>query len=260
MPQKYRVTLSDGRIFDVETEGGPPSEADVLAGLSTSGEPTKDVPAAPPTQEPAPAGNSILTGSVIGGVEDALRASQTVIKPAIQKAAQFVADTPVAQRLIGRAGGIGTLVFGRDAAPLVKQGAQTMAEWAATRNATVGRNALGRFTKLAQPAMELGKTAMTEMGGVMGAEADALSRLNDPAELDALQQRLSGQEPAGTKHGDYIDTFNRWLGTVKAAQTVAPNTVLSAQEIKQLDAMVSTGIPVPIATQTVLSLRQGGAR
>jgi hypothetical protein len=33
MPQTYRVKLSDGREFDVATEGGPPSEQDVLAGL-----------------------------------------------------------------------------------------------------------------------------------------------------------------------------------------------------------------------------------
>lgn len=30
MPNKYRVKLSDGRSFDVETEGGPPSEQDVM--------------------------------------------------------------------------------------------------------------------------------------------------------------------------------------------------------------------------------------
>lgn len=34
MPQTYRVTLSDGRAFDVTTEGGPPSEQDVLGSLS----------------------------------------------------------------------------------------------------------------------------------------------------------------------------------------------------------------------------------
>jgi hypothetical protein len=33
MAQKYRVALSDGRTFDVESEGGPPSEADILASL-----------------------------------------------------------------------------------------------------------------------------------------------------------------------------------------------------------------------------------
>jgi hypothetical protein len=36
MADKYRVTLSDGRVFDVQTEGGPPSEADVLASLGAS--------------------------------------------------------------------------------------------------------------------------------------------------------------------------------------------------------------------------------
>ncbi len=33
-PQKYRVKLSDGREFDVTTEGGPPSEEDIMAMLS----------------------------------------------------------------------------------------------------------------------------------------------------------------------------------------------------------------------------------
>lgn len=32
-PQTYRVTLSDGRAFDVTTEGGPPSEQDILGSL-----------------------------------------------------------------------------------------------------------------------------------------------------------------------------------------------------------------------------------
>lgn len=34
MPQTYRVKLSDGREFDVTTEGGPPSEDDVLKAQS----------------------------------------------------------------------------------------------------------------------------------------------------------------------------------------------------------------------------------
>src|SRR6516162_5909774 len=33
MPDTYQIKLSDGRTFNVTTEGGPPSEADVLANL-----------------------------------------------------------------------------------------------------------------------------------------------------------------------------------------------------------------------------------
>lgn len=44
MPQTYRIKLSDGREFDVKTDGGPPSEQDVLAGL---GQPRDDAPKQP---------------------------------------------------------------------------------------------------------------------------------------------------------------------------------------------------------------------
>lgn len=36
MSETYRVKLSDGREFNVTTEGGPPSESDVLASLKTA--------------------------------------------------------------------------------------------------------------------------------------------------------------------------------------------------------------------------------
>jgi len=42
MPQKYRVALSDGRTFDVETEGGPPDEASIMAQLSASNKPADE--------------------------------------------------------------------------------------------------------------------------------------------------------------------------------------------------------------------------
>lgn len=47
MPQKYRVTLSDGRAFDVTTEGGPPSEQDVLGSLGGGVPETPAAPVAP---------------------------------------------------------------------------------------------------------------------------------------------------------------------------------------------------------------------
>ncbi len=48
-PQTYRVTLSDGRTFNVTSEGGPPSEADVLARLggNTSSQ-LENLPEVPP--------------------------------------------------------------------------------------------------------------------------------------------------------------------------------------------------------------------
>jgi hypothetical protein len=44
MPQKYRVKLSDGREFDVETEGGPPSESDILSNLEPKAAPAARQP------------------------------------------------------------------------------------------------------------------------------------------------------------------------------------------------------------------------
>lgn len=52
MPQQtYRVKLSDGREFDVATEGGPPSEQDVLASLG--GRPSAPAP------PPGPSGSAL---------------------------------------------------------------------------------------------------------------------------------------------------------------------------------------------------------
>lgn len=220
-------------------------------------------PASPSVTAPAQSSvtqstGASLAGPVLGGAMDLLKSGQNTVKPIIGKAAQFVADTPIAQRVIGRAAGAGALILGKDAAPLVKKAAEGMAAWAATRNATVGRNALGQFTKLATPAAQMGKTVLTEVGGMLGAESDVLSRLNDPTELAALQDRLAGK--SSDRQPDYIDTLAKWFGTVKAAQQVAPNTVLSATEIKQLNQLVENGIPAPIATQTILQLRQGAAR
>lgn len=60
MPETYRVTLSDGRAFNVTTEGGPPSEADVLGSLSSEspavGAHPEAVMRAPTTADPVTLG------------------------------------------------------------------------------------------------------------------------------------------------------------------------------------------------------------
>lgn len=48
MPQTYRIKLSDGREFDVATDGGPPSEQDILANLSAPKAVSSQLEAAPP--------------------------------------------------------------------------------------------------------------------------------------------------------------------------------------------------------------------
>ncbi len=78
MPQTYRIQLSDGRTFNVTTDGGPPSEQDVLSNL----------PSETPSAKPESAGGA--TAAVTG-----LR----TVGPLVQKTAGAVADSPAAQRL-----------------------------------------------------------------------------------------------------------------------------------------------------------------
>ena len=70
-PQTYRVTLSDGRAFDVTTEGGPPSEEDVYASLGVSSQPEAPEPAMHPHARVGRAGIDALKA----GADVAWRAS-----------------------------------------------------------------------------------------------------------------------------------------------------------------------------------------
>ncbi len=219
---------------------------------------------------PTTAQESSAPSSLIPAAGLALAGASKIAAPITTAVTDFATNPAVPKigSAIGKAaGGLAPVVAGAlEGGPLgalVGIAAASKGAWAGSKTGwftakmlqQLGIPAAKLFEKVAPYA-----DAATLPLAAASAEADALNRLNDPSELKALEARLSGQEPAGTKHADYIDTLNRWLGTVKAAQQVAPNTVLSAQEIKQLDAMVATGIPVPIATQTVLQLRQGGAR
>lgn len=70
MAQKYRVVLGDGRTFEVESEGGPPTEADVYAHLDTmAASPNEQLKAAnaKPLKEP-----TTYTGGVIRSVGDTI--------------------------------------------------------------------------------------------------------------------------------------------------------------------------------------------
>lgn len=61
-PQTYRVKLSDGREFDVQAEGGPPSADDILAALEP-----------PATPEPEPVAEASIPGRVLSGAWQGLK-------------------------------------------------------------------------------------------------------------------------------------------------------------------------------------------
>lgn len=60
--QKYEIELSDGRKFVVETEGGPPSEQDVLASLSSQSAPAAEAEVAPGQHPMAAYGEGAVKG------------------------------------------------------------------------------------------------------------------------------------------------------------------------------------------------------
>lgn len=91
MADKYRVKLSDGRQFDVESEGGPPSEADIMASLAQSD--------APKGQEGGPAEKS-RPGSNAGlGMAAAGKAI-----PAAATGAMELATNPAVPQMAATAG------------------------------------------------------------------------------------------------------------------------------------------------------------
>jgi hypothetical protein len=78
MPETYRVTLTDGRTFNVTTEGGPPSEADVMASLSNDspavGAHPEAVMRAPTTADP------VTLGEVIDNPQEAIGRIGAILK------------------------------------------------------------------------------------------------------------------------------------------------------------------------------------
>jgi hypothetical protein len=78
MPETYRVTLSDGRTFNVTTEGGPPSEADVLGSLSNDapavGAHPEAIMRAPTTADP------VTVGELLDNPREALGRIGAILK------------------------------------------------------------------------------------------------------------------------------------------------------------------------------------
>ncbi len=147
-----------------------------------------------------------MAGAAAGAAIDAARAvGINGPQQLVGKFAGAVAQSPAAQKVIG--GGVGATTaglvgkflgapagatetagayVGTKIAPWVKSAAQYVASKTTSTNIppTVGRNSLGQFTKLAK----LGRFAYSTGLGAVGAESDALSRLNDPASLAELEQ------------------------------------------------------------------------
>lgn len=181
MPQTYRVTLSDGRAFDVATDGGPPSEQDVLGSLETPAEtPAPDAPA-------SDAGGLGLAGlkRLLPIAEQGV--SEIATNPNLPRAAQKVGAT------------VGGLAGLKSLNPLTMIGGM-MAGGKAGR--VVGGMVQGAAMPVAKAATALAPYAQT-LGTLSGAQGVGdLAQMAEPQRKDigflgmGKTQHVAGEQPA----------------------------------------------------------------
>lgn len=93
MPETYTVKLSDGREFDVVTEGGPPTEAAILASLGQS-----DAPKAQVAIKPENSARGLNAAAQMGAVGRSVPAAATAAEqfftsPTLPKTAAAIGRT-----------------------------------------------------------------------------------------------------------------------------------------------------------------------
>lgn len=190
----YEIQAPDGRTLSVEGPT-PPTEADLDAIF-------KAVPAAEQPQNQqmgmSPVGMT-AAGYAAGAVSNA--------GPLVNKAASYVAKSPIAQRAIGAgigavtglASGVGDVavdaIFGGTMKDVVAKGAEKLAKVTAASKATVGRAANGQFVKL-KPALPSVLSKAGPMMGLISGESDALSRMNSPEAMQAFLSKLTPEARA----------------------------------------------------------------
>jgi len=207
----YEITAPDGRTLEI-TGAQPPSESELndIFARASGGETAPTQPQQQPTSQ-ADAGADAPRLSVPEGMTAAayLAGQAPKAMPAISKAAGFVAESPVAQKVIAHgvgaaagevAGPIGSLtgmVLGGDLKEGVGKAAAYVAKKTAASQATVGRDPVtGQFTKLMPSAW---KEVIGKLGRSMGmaqAEGAAIGNLNDPAKVKAFLSTLNPDDRA----------------------------------------------------------------
>jgi hypothetical protein len=183
MPDTYQIKLSDGRTFNVTTEGGPPSEADVLANLDKLTTSTPSAVMQPSagrgTQFDPELANrrfpSVLpiAGGIVGGLAGGPLVGASVGTAIGEGARQTLSGEPLDLPQMGAEGAI-TLAFGAGIKGL--QGAAYLAR----TNPTLARRLIG---------VAFGSTPTGRLLRTLG-------HLNDLATL--LQETPSEAEAAAT--------------------------------------------------------------
>ncbi len=235
MPETYTVKLSDGREFDVETEGGPPSEADIMAALPFM---TAAATSAPIQESARPGSNASL------GMAAAARAV-----PATARAAMEVATNPAIPRVaaqVGRvAGGVGPVVGGAAAGgavgALAGVGASSRGAWAGGKAGWLtGKMAQGLATPVAGALEKVAPyaQALSTLSGAQGA-------------LDLAQM---------------AEPDRRDIGFLGVGPSVQSGAIPSAPELaampieKAVDALTSADWPEARAKSYVTQMRKLMAR
>lgn len=242
MPETYTIKLSDGREFDVVTEGGPPTEAAILASLGQSDAPKAG--SAPPTEK-APQGSNAALGMAAAAKAvpaAATGAMELATNPAVPKAAAAIGRT--AGAIIPTAG---ELLAGNPAAAIAAAAAAGKTSWA-------GGGAGWGLGKLAQkaaaplgagnlgPAAALEKVApyartLATMSGIQGGLD--LAQIAEPERKDIGTLGLGGTPP-------------KWM-TAKVPDTP---TIVSMPVADAVKSLTDAGWPESRAKSYVTQMRK----
>lgn len=237
MPDTYRIKLSDGREFEVTTEGGPPSEADILASLNASPTPTRQADAKPSMMGTAldvmkgigkgalhtvlDAGDlaskvpvGMLTGKpgeTIGSAVDAMYGTPGLSEKAFPAAREATAYTNAPQALGGALETVGELVL-----PSVKaaQAVPTVGKAAAKFQAVMGAAKTIPVDISAPGSIALRIQELAERGGSMPrAVRQFILRVTDPQKAPLAYEE--SRDFASNISRLSADEFNRLTPVIK---------------------------------------------
>lgn len=157
MPETYTIKLSDGREFDVVTEGGAPTEAAILASLGQSDAPK--VGSALSVEKPP-------HGSIAGLGMSATAKAVPAVVDAVAPVAQRFASSSMVPKAAAAIGGIAGNMAGHGA-PVVSGITSKLGEFAGGLVAKGAQKAAGAGAVVLQAAKPYARTLST-LGGIQG--------------------------------------------------------------------------------------------
>lgn len=194
MPQTYRVKLSDGREFDVTTEGGAPSEADVIGSI-------------PKGDTPNIASQASIAPSDGGGLS--LSALKSAV-PAMARGSRAFVDSPAVPRVTAAAGrvlgGLAPIVGGASQAGLggaaIGMAGSANGAWAGGKTGWFTGKMLQRLAHPVASGLEAVAPYAQALGTLSGAQGVGdLAQMAEPNRRDigvmgigATQPRAAGDD------------------------------------------------------------------